>query len=665
MATDERKAKVILEVSEKGAKETSKALGNIGDSVDDLNKQFKRVATDGVDELTDAIRKDLGDALDDAAKQAGDVKLGGGGNGPQAAKFRGAAGIIGGENASNAVGVLDDIQDAFEGLSAAGESMPGILGSAAGALGALSAAALPIAALVIGVGLAFKLASDQAHAAQEQLTQDLDAYRTAAEAADKGSTVKDAQDAIDGYNQSIETQTRLLDRSTEKADAKFAEQADLYGDFVARLDIASGISPVIPYLNDINESTTNIKTATDAAEGYQEALDDGVFAANTAADAEKTLAEARTKSILDQAASAGQLTAAQHKADDATGEQNQARLDAIDDEKAALDAQIAVLEASGDTSAAVTDQIEKLTGQLGSLGAEADYISTTALAASKARDAEKKATKDAEDAAKKAQAEAEQNAQKAADAQQKYADSVKNAGTQFKQASEDINTKLGQSLTDNLTGLFRDATDIAQKYRRDTFDQDVKAQRDERDALTDHYLDLDDLREDALKNEKEAIQDGDFKALFLARQNAVQTAREDDKKFDREKSDRSRALQDNRADLLRDAQRTRADRLAQFDRQNSDSRLASQRELAQASEARQRSLAMASEANNADLRQQAEYLKTRNQMNAQANQQALAGGGVNGRGISGGGINGGGISGAGISGGGLSAVPIFQIMKKA
>lgn len=213
--------------------------------------------------------------------------------------------------------------------------------------------------------------------------------------------------------------------------------------------------------------------------------------------------------------------------------------------------------------------------------------------------------------------EAEQNAQKIAAAQQNYSKAVKDAGTNLRQATQDINTSLKQGLVDNLTSMFRDVADIAETFRRDTFDQDIKAQRDERDALIDHYNELNDLRDEAKQSEQEAIRNGDFKELFLARQKAAQDVQLSEKTASRERQDRQRAASDERADLLTNAQRERSDRLTAFARQNEDVRLAADRELAQARLGKQRQVAMAAEALNAELKMHQNYWASRQQMTAQ------------------------------------------------
>jgi len=172
--------------------------------------------------------------------------------------------------------------------------------------------------------------------------------------------------------------------------------------------------------------------------------------------------------------------------------------------------------------------------------------------------------------------------------------------------------------------MFRDVTDIATQFRRDTFDMDLKSNQAERDALTEHYRDIEDIQEDGRKSELEAIREGDFKALFLARQASAEALRIERKETQREGEDRRRTGQDERADLLRNAQQARSDRMLALERQNTDTRTAAQRELQQATLTRTRALEMNNASYRAELASLGQFLQQRNTMLAQANQAALA-----------------------------------------
>jgi hypothetical protein len=248
------------------------------------------------------------------------------------------------------------------------------------------------------------------------------------------------------------------------------------------------------------------------------------------------------------------------------------------------------------TSEEVTSKIAALKDQLGLLGKESDYISGTALEASKARDAEKKAAKDAEDAQKKA-----------AQAQDQYAKAVQNANTTYKQAVQDSGVRLRYAYIDNAEKTNRELESLDTKYKQDEFDLQLKANRATRNAALDQIDDLKKLQKDAQKSEQEALRDGDFKQLFLSRESAKESADELQQKFNDEAQKRQIAQSDALEDLQRDSQRQRDAKLLSYRYADIDARTAQQRELSQAATARQRNLQAASEALNAELRLRQTY----------------------------------------------------------
>lgn len=530
MPDDTRKSKVILEAETKGTDDVARDLEAIGKSIRGLNKEFERTAHDGVETLTDAIRRDLNSALDETAQKAGNIKLdsgGSGGNAPAAAKFRGAAGLVGGEAASNVVGIIDDVQDAFEGLSAAAKSAPGALASAASALGPVG---LGLAAVAAVAAAAF------IHAAQ--------------------SIQAEAQ-KIDAQSKSrLSLSQRLPDLTQSGAQAELEHNAEVRKNLMRDLELAQKdyndfLETQKDAFGNAGQNKQLLKIFDAREDSYARAIEDAQ-ALITSLDADSELLQGAMK---EGRVKADEVTAAEQKLADTR---------------------------STDTKKGI-DQAAKAEQQ-------------------RAREAEKSA------------AEQERNAEQSRAAQQKYSESIKNVGRQFKEASTDIGAKLKQGLADNLTGLFRDVEDIATTFRRDTFEQDIKQQRDERDALTDHYRDLVDLRDEAKQSEAEAIRNGDFKELFLARQKAAQDVQLSEKTAFRERQDRQRGATDERSDLLRSAGQERSDRQLAYARQNTDSRLAADRELSMAKQAKSRSLTMAREAYNAELKLLRQYLNDRQKM---------------------------------------------------
>lgn len=557
---DTRDAKLRLGVETKGVDKSVNDLKGLDREIDKLTKDIRQgfdKSVNSVEALTDEIRGDLVGALKEADKVASgiEVKSGGsgGGNAPAAAKFRGAASLIGG---GEIVGLIDDLQDLGEGLvqlkSAAPGAVDGImkLASSIGSGGLLAAGAAGIA--LVALGLAIKSFADEQAKAQAVIEGIVDAQREIDQKINAGATTADLNAERELLIKNLEDEKRRLKDLNAQYDAQFKGAGTEGEGFVDPfVQLLSGAEEGLA--NSINKTGDNIGKLQSQIDALNNGYKDSDLAANDAKTSEQELAQVRqteTPRAIDSAANA---------------ERERAKV--LRDQERAVEQQARAQE--------------------------------------------------------QANREQQQQAEKAAAAQTKYNEAIASAGTQLKQATADINTKLSQTLSDSLTGLFRDVSDLSEQFRRDTFDADLKANQAERDALTDHLRDIDDIREEGRKSEREAIQEGDFKQLFLARQSGSDALRQEQKETQREGEDRRRGLQDERGDLLRASQRERSDRQLAYERTNADSRTAAQRELQMAQTARTRSLEAAANAYRAELAQLGQYLQQRNALQQQANQQAL------------------------------------------
>ena len=627
MADTNKKVQLTLLIKEAGAKETAAEIGKLDKSVVTLQSQLGKLSradqiqdlgvdmgvlakkTGNVSQAVEDLNKKLvalganKGEIEDAARafsQGQSGAAGGSGPGGNLLQRIGAQGRnlpsvqipgagIGTDAISNLIrlsGALGEVSGAAGAITSVTTALTPALGATAAGFAGVAAVIGPIVAVAAVLVLALKSIGDQAAEEAKTINSIVDAQRAIQQEIAEGLTSDEAAQKLNDLNEKRKAEAELLAKNQQIYTENIENQGALTGVLKATSGAEQALSDQIQKSKDLIEG---YDTSTQA---LTQAMDDGTLAANDAAEAEKKLAEERTKAVLNAADAAGKELAAQQKALAATEEQNTKRLTAIEDEKAVVQAQIDSLTESGDTSEEVKAKIEALNASLGALGKESAFITDTALAVSKQRDAEKKAAKDAEDAAKKAQA-----------AQEQYTKAVDGARKAYKTSVQDIGTRLRQTLADNTQKLNRDLTDIATKYRRDEYDLELKANRAERDALQDQMNDLEDIRRDANKEEQDAIREGDFKALFLAREKNKETLEQETVSINQASQRRQQDLQDAREDLLRNAQRQRQDRLLGYDRQNMDARTAQQRDLQQAALTRQRALQIAAEGQAASLAQ--------------------------------------------------------------
>lgn len=577
---------------------------DVGGAVADLNKKLKELGA-SEDEIRGAAS-----AFSSAQTGGGVNRLARAGSEIRALPSTQIPGLgIGTDAIGNFLrlgGALSGVSEKAAEASKLGLALTPVLGQTAAGIATVGLAAATFAAPIALVALALKALGDQAASEAEKINAIVDSQRSVGQDIARGLTSEEA-------NKQIEELNRLREDEIERV-------AKLKQNYQDNINSAGALTPALKLLSGAEEAlNSQINTGTEDITTYETkiaaltlATQDGSLAANDAAEAEKKLAEERSKAALNSADSAAKELQAQQKALNATEEQNKKRLETIEEEKAVAEKQIAVLEASGVTSEEVTAKIAALKDQLGLLGNESKFIKDTALEASREADAAKKAKKDQEDAEKKAEA-----------AQEQYTKAVKSATDAYKNSVADIGTRLRQTLSDNTLKLNRDLTDLSTKYERDQYDLMVKSQRAERDAVQDQINDLEDIRRNAAKDEQQALQEGDFKALFLARKQGEEALQQTQTDIERERQQRAQSQAYALEDLRRNNERQRHDRIAGYERQNFDARTAQQRELQQAALTRNRALQIAAEGQNAGLTQFANFWKQMNNIQQQGINNAL------------------------------------------
>lgn len=619
MADNSRKAELLLLIKEAGAKETAAEIQKLGAATStvqrELNKigrseQIQQIGTEmgllarktkdtsaAVAELSKKLAG-LGASKDEisaatsafATAQTGGTtnRLARAGSELRALPSTQIPGLgIGTDAIGNFLrlgGALAGVSEKAAETSKVALALTPVVGQTAAGLASMAVAAAPFVLAAAAIALALKSLSDQAAEEADTINAIVDAQRQIGQDVARGLTSEEAKAQLQELEKLRQDETDRLSSLNQN----YSENIESTGAFSGVLKALSGAEEALS--SQIATSTTNVETYDTKIAALTLATQDGSLAANDAAEAEKALAEERSKTALSAADNAAKELQSQQRALNATEEQNQKRLSTIEDEKDVVQKQIDVLTESGVTSDEVTTKIAALKDQLGLLGKESDFISSTALEASRQADAEKQAKKDAEDATKKAQ-----------QAQEQYTKAVQSAAVTYTQSVEDSSIRLRYAYIDNAERTNRDLLALDTKYQQDEFDLRLKAGRKERDAALDQIDDLDKIREDAKKDAQEALREGDFKALFLARQSGEEALKADQDQFNKETQRRRTAQDDAFDDLKRADQRQRDAKLLSYRYANIDAQDAQTRELRQAQLTQNRALAQASASLNAEL----------------------------------------------------------------
>lgn len=382
-----------------------------------------------------------------------------------------------------------------------------------------------------------------------------------------------------GTSEAVAEQQRELEQNIENAKEHAAalrdvrearnEENDFIEDLFTRSRVLAGGTR--KQLNeDINAADVAVRQAEASLEAFNFALDEGEVAANDAAAAEKALAEARTAGVLREAEQAGELASLKARASELTQEQIDSELESLDIRKAALAAELAALEASGDESEEVAKKIAELREALGFLGEQADVlkIARPSAKSSEAEKAAEKAAKDAQKAEEDRLRDIEKVQNDAAKAQQSYTDSVRDAQQNFRDATADIARKLKDTFIDNQREFQDDLNEMSIKFNEDELKEERQFRRD-----------LAKIRRDAADEEKDAIRQRDFAAAAAARENAEKALK-----------DRREEEADENAEQLTELQQERHRRQRERDLANRDAQIDAQRARRDAAIARDRSI---------------------------------------------------------------------------
>lgn len=549
---DDVKIGIGVEVDAPGVAKSLKELANIKRGIDTLNNEFK-TGTKDVDTYTKELIALEAQArkLDEALTGAGErrrISVQSGAlvdpNQPTAGSGLRAFGremrmlpsvqIPGAGIGTDAVANIIRIGGAFTDLTAktkvaavAANALTPALGAQAAATVAAYAPIALFAAGIVAIGVAITSLVNSTSQNIDRINSWAENQRDLNQRIADGLTTEQAQAELDNLTEAQNRNRQTLATLQGAYDASQQQLGAL--SIVSR--VFSGDEQALA--DQIDATNKEINKQQGDIDALRLALEDGSLAANTAADAEEELAKARTSSLLTEAQQAGELAQLRDRVSTMTADQIATEMEAVDRRRIGVEAELAVLTASGDTSEEVAKKIAQLRGQLGFLGDQAEVLRTATPKAD---------TKAIEKAAK----DAEKAMQDAARAQQSYSDKIRDAGTRYRDALADIKTTQRDKLADN-----------QRKYWDDILSGSIDFNADMMQAQRDYERDLAGIKRDAARDELSATRSRDFAALRDAREQAAAAIR-----------DRSQQQADDNADELT-KYRLHLDELAR-DRENAN-----------------------------------------------------------------------------------------------
>ncbi len=546
---------------------------------DSLKKTFGRDAPSAINQTTDALaqqnkqleknKKTLDDYNNQFDKVNQDVGLAGDAASNLSA-IGGVAGGAAGEAIGQGAGILE-VVEALPRLKASLSAMPQVIGAAASALGPVG---LGLGAVALATAVAIQRAADQVNAAKLQLAGTIEGERTVAEFITQGGTVEEAKARVAELDRLLKQEADIRDKNNTRIQEGFANLTAQGGDVVARLGVATGLFSDVQAA--VDGANTNIAKYEAEQRKLNEAIQEGAFADNEAAEAKR----AATQATLQEADLAADSLRRQQQANEATVEQNEQRLKAIENEEAILREQLAVLEESGDTSEEVTQRIEALNKQLSVLGEEARFIKEDALPEQAASEAAQKRIADAKKAREGERKETEKADKTSTDDLKKHYEERAKLETEHQDALLAIVEKAADAAEKAVLKREYDLADALTDARAERSDAVLAAQRDEAKALRDHQRLLVKIQKDARDQEKNLLFDQDFRAIFELRQKTTNDMLSATNNLNVADDERKIALNQELDDLRTNLDRRRAEIQLNFEREAKERAQQKQDELA-------------------------------------------------------------------------------------
>lgn len=509
---------------------------------------------------------------------------------------RGAAGLqravpgLGGGGGLEATQGIARLTEALPQLKKSISGIPSIAKSAAQALGP---AGVGVGAVLIGLVVIAKKVSDDIKEVTQELEAGISANERYAEAVAKGSAeaVQAEIDLIEHNRIKREIELEGLERSKRIIQDQVANTNILEGALIGAADLL-GTVPLETVQKEIVDLGLAVEEDEILLRRLNEALADGTIPLENLADVAR-----------DASMAAGDRVRLEQELAQITTEEAQNRLTAINNQSEALQAELAVLKNSGDTTAATTDRIAELEKELGRLGDESTAVSDTlasgAIAAREAAEAQVEAS------------------EKIATARDKAADQVAQAEARYTQSISDIAQSTTQSINDAIAAVNERTVDLADKLTSDLTKISIKGSESFTELLEDIAKAELKTKKDTAKELRKIDQQAEDSITDALDERNVLRLLDINKQRKRDRRDRKVEAKDKELEFAEEARErkikeredlreTRQDRLAAFEEQQDDLdknldrqidkiNQSEDRRIAQAEKARRRALEVAQE----------------------------------------------------------------------
>jgi len=626
----------------------SKSTAAIGDAASQSGEALRTAFADGeksasklTQRLTEAKRKadELSRTKSNKVSSFDSLRddlLGGGGGSrsglgaEQLKRTGGALSALGGGDIGGAVSRLGDLQELQKEFTEIGSSLTGLpgilgkvasqgsalaapLGGTAAGFGAILAVAGPLALAVGIVALGVDNLNKQLEGSKEAVASAISSVNAYYTAIDTGTTesLKKQLEALKKRQADEQAQLDLYQNARANA---FKREQEARGDATARLLFSIGEGQGV--FKDIDDQIAKLKKSTlDSAgqiAGLERALGSSAVATNDAKEAEARLAEARVKSAEQGVQREIEFTQLRRKG---TADEVQARIDSLNDEKAAKQKAITELQADADKDplGPAAKKIQEFKDRIKDIDSQIPELAGSVLAQAKANDEQKKAAEGAKQAAADYSQSLERTdelTQRAARAQRDFNDETARIARDRARGdlreSQDTarrNAREGRALAlserreaeditrdraKRLAAILKESDQSEVEARQQDAKDAAKFRLDQQRATADHFDKLADIERNRLDAVFDAATNLDATAVFRAQRDALRATQSEDRDFGKNQSRAAEDEQQREQEAAQQRAVERENRLKAFQEQLADED--AERAIAQARRAEDRAI---------------------------------------------------------------------------
>jgi hypothetical protein len=215
---------------------------------------------------------------------------------------------------------------------------------------------------------------------------------------------------------------------------------------------------------------------------------------------------------------------------------------------------------------------------------------------------QEKAASDAQRLAEQQAAKEQQAAEKRYQAGVKYSDALVDIAQKATDSARAALKTLKDKQADDTRAFWQDIGDLSTDFQAKEREESIKRGEEEVQDALNQTRKLSQIREEAAKNEQDALRGGDYLGATRIREQANAQMESENKTFKDQQGDKIRAQQAEDAAQLRELDQARHKRLAALQRANEEAQIAYRRDLENQRETRRIALREAAESRNRELR---------------------------------------------------------------